>query len=346
MLTKTQLHEIREHLEQAQHPVFLYDNDVDGFCSYVLLRRFIGRGKGVAVKSHPAIDTGYVKRAQELGADVIFVLDRPHLGDAFLTEASELAIPVVWIDHHDMDTPQLPPFVHVYNPTKGSNPSQEPTTYLCVSATGRIEDHWIALMGCIADHYLPDFSSVVGEQYPELWKQGMTKPFEAYYTSGIGRLARAISFGLKDSVTHVVQLQNFLIACSSPSEVYLALESDSPFGKKYREILNKYTSLLSEALLIPSERFLFFNYGGTLSISSDLANELSFRRPKTYICVAYSAGPITNISMRGANIRSIFEVILPLFSGATGGGHPDAVGARISTSELERFKHELSQRIQ
>ena len=75
MLTKKQLSEIRSHLERAQNPIFLFDNDVDGICSYVLLRRFIGRGKGVAVKSHPNIDAGYAKRVQELNGDYVFVLD-------------------------------------------------------------------------------------------------------------------------------------------------------------------------------------------------------------------------------------------------------------------------------
>ena len=79
MLTEKQFEELREHLEKAQNPVFLYDNDADGFCSFVLLRRFIGRGKGVAVRTYPEIDIGYAKRAKELGADYIFVLDRPFL---------------------------------------------------------------------------------------------------------------------------------------------------------------------------------------------------------------------------------------------------------------------------
>jgi single-stranded DNA-specific DHH superfamily exonuclease len=73
MLTAKQLKEIREHLEKAQNPVFLYDNDADGLCSFVLLRRFLGRGKGVAVRTHPDIDAGYAKRAHELGADYVFV---------------------------------------------------------------------------------------------------------------------------------------------------------------------------------------------------------------------------------------------------------------------------------
>ena len=49
MLTNKQIEEIKEHLEKAQNPLFFYDNDADGLCSFLLLRRYLGRGKGVGV---------------------------------------------------------------------------------------------------------------------------------------------------------------------------------------------------------------------------------------------------------------------------------------------------------
>jgi nanoRNase/pAp phosphatase (c-di-AMP/oligoRNAs hydrolase) len=36
---------------------------------------------------------------------------------------------------------------------------------------------------------------------------------------------------------------------------------------------------------------------------------------------------------------------LKKFEGATGGGHEDAVGARIKTEDLSRFKEELEKEI-
>jgi len=48
-----QVAEVREHLEKAQNPVFFFDNDPDGLCSFLLLQRYIGRGRGVVIKSFP-----------------------------------------------------------------------------------------------------------------------------------------------------------------------------------------------------------------------------------------------------------------------------------------------------
>ncbi|MEK6894634.1 MAG: hypothetical protein AABX10_04175 [Nanoarchaeota archaeon] len=346
MLTKKQLSEIREHLEKAQNPIFLYDNDVDGLSSYVLLRRFIGRGKGVAVKSHPIIDVNYAKRVQELGGDYVFVLDRHSLGDNFVNEISMLQIPIVWIDHHDVSEEEHSySMLYRYNPMKNKKKSSEPTTYLCYSATKRAEDIWLVLIGCIADHYLPDFVSEFANNYGVLWGKDIKEPFQALYSTGIGRLARALSFGLKDSISHVVQLQNFLIACKSPYDIGQELESNSAFAIKYKEISKKYSALLDDAKKNGEEKLIFYNYSGQLSISSDLSNELSYIYSKSYICVCYSSGPITNISLRGNNVKKILAEILPLLDGATGGGHRDAVGARIKTENLERFRKELESRI-
>lgn len=347
MLSKKQLSEIREHLERAQNPIFLYDNDVDGLCSYVVLRKFIGRGKGVAVKSHPDLDVRYAKRVQELGGDYVFVLDRHSLGNEFVKELEMLHIPIVWIDHHDVEIQEYSySLLHRYNPNKNKKKSSEPTTYLCYSATERKEDIWLVLIGCIADHYMPDkkFVDYFLENYSHFWGKDITEPFQALYSTPIGRLARALSFGLKDSVSHVVELQNFLIKCSNPSELEHDLDGASAFSNKYKEIMKKYSSLLEEAKNNVSNKLVFYNYGGQLSISSDLSNELSYLFSGKYICVAYSSGPITNISLRGNNVSKILSEILDLIEG-TGGGHRDAVGARINTADLDKFKIELEKRI-
>jgi single-stranded DNA-specific DHH superfamily exonuclease len=86
---------------------------------------------------------------------------------------------------------------------------------------------------------------------------------------------------------------------------------------------------------------LFFSYGGQLSISSDLANELSYLYPKHVIAVAYTNGSYANLSLRGPKVRDMLEKIIGEFEGGRGGGHMDAVGARIKTGDLERFKTTL-----
>jgi len=337
MLTDKQVMEITEHLQKAQNPIFLYDNDADGLCSYVLLRKFIGRGKGVALRTYPEIDAGYARKVQELGADYVFVLDKPFLGTAFLAELESIKVPLVWIDHHVVEHRYAYSNLHIYN--SADNGKAEPVTALCYQITQREEDMWIAMMGCIADHYWPSFASRFAKSYSNLWDVNNKKdPFFIYYSTPIGRLARSLGYGLKDSISHVVYLQNFLISCSSPNDLAKELESDSSLGVKYREVKEVVDSLVQETKTFDGQKLIFFKYSGTTSISSDLSNELCYRNPKSVIAVVYQNGVVNNISMRGRNVKGVVEKILVQFKGASGGGHRDAVGVRIRSEDLDAFE--------
>lgn len=347
MLTAEQVEEIKEHLNRAQNPVFFYDNDADGLCSFLILRRYLGRGKGVAVRSYPDLNASYAKRAQELNADYVFVLDKPVVSKEFIEELDKIGLPIVWIDHHDM--PEIEgkfENLHIYNPAKnkGKNKSDEPVTYLSYKITNRKEDLWIAVIGCISDHFMPEFIEEFKKRYPEFWGK-VKEPNEAYYETEIGRITKSLNFGLKDSITNVVQLQNFLIKCAGPDDVFSEINDNSAFRKKYGEIRQKYNSLLNEASTFKYGKLIFFKYGGDLSISSELSNELYHNNPKKYVMVVYTKGSISNISLRGKKIRDILIKVLKNFEGATGGGHEDAVGARMKTEDVDKFKKALEEEI-
>jgi len=352
MLTKKQILEIREHLEKAQNPIFYYDNDADGLCAFLLLRRYLGRGYGVAIRSYPDLDASYLKKAEQLKADYIFVLDKPLIAKKFIEEADSMQLPIVWIEHHKItqaeiseNAPNKKNF-YFYNPALSEKKKlNEPTSCLAYKIAERKEDIWLAISGCIADCYMPDFADEFAKRYPEFWGKEIKEPFDAYYKTEIGRIALSLNFGLKDSISHVVQLQNFLISCKGPSDVFLELEINKSFREKYNEINKKYGALLKEAKESESHKIIYLIYGGDLSISSDLANNTSYLYPDKFVMVAYKKGAITNISLRGKKIKTILETILKKLENARGGGHENAVGATIRTEDLEKFKELLEHEI-
>jgi len=349
MLSETQIESLREHLEKAQNPLFFYDNDIDGLCSFVILRKLIGRGKGVAVKSYPDLNAQYIARVKEFKSDYVFVLDKPLISSGFLEELDKLSIPLVWIDHHDVignDIELKDGFVEVYNPSK-SGKGHEPTTYLAYQVSQRKEDLWLAVCGCIADHYLPEFAKDFANEYPEYWtKEKIDDPFDVFFKTEIGKISQAIGFGLKDSITHVVQLQSFLISCKSPADIFSESEINNSFRSKYVEIKNKYDSILKkldDKCIFGN--LIFFDYSGDLSISSEISNEICYKYPGKYVAVAFIKSGVSNISLRGKNIKGILEKILKDFEGATGGGHTDAAGARIRAQDLARFRETLEKEV-
>jgi single-stranded DNA-specific DHH superfamily exonuclease len=341
MLTKKQIKEIKEHLEKAQNPLFFFDNDPDGLCSFLLLRRYIGRGKGVAIKSFPEMNAEYFQKVKELDSDYIFILDKPVVSAAFFEEVKKFNLPVVWIDHHKIEGLVVPKFVNYYNPAVKNPKKNEPVTYLCYKITERKEDLWIGVIGCISDRFVPDFYKEFMKLYPDLSIKSK-EAFDIFYKSQIGAIARMLSFALKDKITNVVKMTNFLSSAKTPYDVLEESGKNREMHIKYRQISKKAEKFVQRAKSIANEgRFLFFQYSGDLSISADLSNELTYLFPDKIIVVIYLTGIKANISVRGKKIKELVLKSIKEFEGATGGGHEDAVGARIKIDDLEKFKENM-----
>lgn len=144
MLTTKQVKEISEHLEKAQNPIFFFDNDPDGLCSFLLLQRYIGKGKGVSITSFPELMPEYFRKIKELNADYVFILDKPVVSPAFFEEVNKVNLPVVWIDHH-ITGKIIPEFVHYYNPVLNKNKTEEPVTALSYQITKRKRTYGLPL---------------------------------------------------------------------------------------------------------------------------------------------------------------------------------------------------------
>ena len=113
MLSNTSLLKARELLQQSQNPLFLFDNDTDGLTSFLLLRRYLDRGKGVPIRSYPGLNTSYMSKINEFKPDMIVVLDKPVIDPEFIHEVLQLGIKFMWIDHHPQQT-AIPPEVNFF----------------------------------------------------------------------------------------------------------------------------------------------------------------------------------------------------------------------------------------
>ena len=74
MITKKQIEEIRGYLNKAENPLFFFDDDPDGLCSYLILKKYIGKGKGVVLKTKPILEEGFYMKIQEYNPDYVFIL--------------------------------------------------------------------------------------------------------------------------------------------------------------------------------------------------------------------------------------------------------------------------------
>ncbi len=350
MLTEKQISEIREHLEKAQNPIFFFDNDNDGLTSYLQLRRFIGRGKGIPIRSHPDLNGDYFRRVKELNSDYVFILDKPTVSEDFLNQVYEDNLPLVWIDHHDVKPPKQD-WVNYYNPFHNDK-TNEPVSYICYKITNKNEDIWIATIGCVSDALVPDFYDEFTEKYPELAKKNPERnprgAFDVLFNSEIGRIARILDFSLKDSITNVVQMLKFMVDAKSPHEVLEENDKTKKILGKYYELKDKYEHLLEGARAQNHEKLIFFTYSGDTSMSANLANRIKYEFPEKYVVIGFknSEEGFYNFSLRGNNIRDVTLKALENIENAIGGGHQHATGARIPEDELHNFKGNIEKAIE
>jgi len=340
MLSNEQLQEIREHLEKAQNPVFFFDNDIDGLMSFILLRRHINRGKGVAIKSFPGLDASYVRKVEELNADYIFILDKPIVSQSFVDEIKGKNLPIIWIDHHDVTNNLKGENLHYYNPFFSKQSSSEPVSYLAYKVVNNKNDMWLAMAGCIGDNYFPDFTNEFLRKYPDLWKREAKSAFEILFESEFGKLVMILDFALKNRTSNVVSMINYLFTVRNPSDVLVENANNLQILNRYEQVLNVYKKLFERAKHVARnhKRVIFFQYGGDMSLSADLANELYYRFPGKVIMVAYVKGEVVNISIRGKfDVRNATIKAVKKLPGSTGGGHKNATGAKVMLKDLKNF---------
>ncbi|MCS7134527.1 MAG: DHHA1 domain-containing protein [Candidatus Pacearchaeota archaeon] len=344
MLSEEETKKIKELLDQASNPVFFFDNDVDGLASFLLLRRYCGKGKGVAIKTFPSLDAVYARKLHEFRPDIIFVLDKPLIDEKFIEAAEQFSCSIVWIDHHPPDQikklqEKLEKTIFYFNPLyHGSN---EPVSYLCYNVVKKKEDEWIALLGCLADWFIPPFAFEFSKNNKEFFPY--TKdPAKAFFTTQAGKLSRILGFALKDKTTNIIKMINILININHYSELLEENQRTRTIYKRFKQINKRYEKLLEKAKRTKKHgKLLFFSYGGPLSLSSELANELFFMNQDKIVVVAYVKGVKANISIRGLiDVRDLIAKALEGIN-ATHGGHKNACGATLNVEDLPKFKNNL-----
>lgn len=340
MLNLKELREIRDHLESSQNPLFFFDNDVDGLCAFLILRRAINRGRGVAIKSFPDLKEQYLRKVDELNPDAVFIIDKAEVSAEFINGLIERNLPIIWIDHHESKTPkELIDQTNYYN----SFPTSEPSTYIAQKVFENKKDLWLAMIGCVGDVYSPDFAKEFERQNPELFNSKIPI-FEALHKTEIGKMVRMLNFGLMDSTSNVVALTKYLFEVNGPYDLLEENKKTKQFHKRYSELndfLNKQISKAEEESAVDS-KVLFFTYSGQTSMSSEIANKLYFENPEKLVVVGFKRPDKVNVSIRGKRALEITRKAIENIEGATGGGHIEATGAMIPLDEFKNFKERIN----
>ncbi|NOZ81248.1 MAG: DHH family phosphoesterase [DPANN group archaeon] len=330
--------DIRKELDSCTNPLFLYDDDPDGFCSFLLLYRYIQEGKGMVVKTSPTLGELFVRKVEEYGPDKLFILDKPLVDERFF---EKMHTPTVWIDHHGLQETRG---IRYFNPRR-YHALDQCTTSICYHAVQREEDLWIAGVGAISDWTFPDFMKEVQAKYPKLISKRVKKPETALFTTRLGELARIFSFLLKGSIKDVYSCAKIITRIKDPEEILQQTSSRGRFiHKRFERLYRPYQELLDMAEKEDTkDRLLVFTYTADRhSLTNDLANEMIYKHPKKFVIIGREKSGEVKMSLRcpWTDIPPALEQALKGVNGY-GGGHAHACGACVEKEDFPRFVENL-----
>jgi single-stranded DNA-specific DHH superfamily exonuclease len=335
-----ELGKIREKLKEAVNPVILFDDDPDGLCSYLLIKKFMGKGSGICVRGEPFVDGKYVSRVKAHEPDLIIILDKPMVREEFL---DNIHTPIIWIDHHGMQEPRGTLY---FNPKKYDEEDARSTSYWCYQITK--ENLWIAFTGIVGDYSL-DLFDEFKEKYKDLVIDKVEKPTDLTYNSKIGEIIRIISNILKGKTSDINRNIELITKIKDPYELLEGKSEEADeLLSKHSKIKKDFDKLAEEAeKSVEGEILKFIYVNEKYSFTSELSNYLNYKFPEKFILICRKNGTKYMCSLRShkVDLREVVEKCINGLDGY-GGGHKYACGATIDEKDfdefLRRFKEEVS----
>lgn len=334
----------RKAVSSASRPLILFDDDCDGLTSFIMLYRAIGDGRGLPVKKSPKVGSMFIRKVEEFGPDIIFILDKPKVSEEFF---ENVRVPIVWLDHHE---PQEIKHKHVdyFNPRVADDKDNRPTSYWVNEFVGKENDLWLAAIGAVGDWFVPDFLKQVKKRWPELLPKKWKTIGDLYLDTKLGDLILIVSLLLKGTVAESLTNIKTLLRIEDPFEI---LDQSTPRGKyvwrRYERLARDYRSLRDRAVAAGKKqrgKYLLFLYHDDMSFTKELSNELLLRFPKKIIILGRQSTGEVKASFRSSG-PPIDKAIAKALDGVRGhgGGHTHACGSCIIEDDWETFLKQFKQ---
>jgi len=334
--------QVKKEFDSTHNPLYFFDDDPDGLCSFLQVYKHIKDGKGIIIKKTPRITEEFVKNVVEYCPDKIFVLDIAMVDQEFIDKAK---VPIVWIDHH---SPMERHNIKYHNPRTKDKENNLPTSLVCYNILKK--NLWLAMAGSVADWYLPEkLAKEFSKKYPDLLPKSIKKPEDALFNTKLGKLIKILSFNLKGKRQNVVKSIKIFTRIDDPYEI---LKGETPRAKlilmRYEKINRRYKELFDMFLDVkPDGEFLILIYDDNrLSLTKDFSNEILYKNPDKVVIVGRTRNGEVKLSLRSRkyNLPPILEKALKSVNGY-GGGHEHACGAVVKEEDFKAFIENLKREI-
>lgn len=334
MLTNTQILEFRKYLKKAKNPLFFFDDDPDGLCSYLILKKYVGNGKGAVLKTTSILDLNLYHKVEEYNPDYIFILDIPIVTQEFVDRCD---VPVIWLDHH---SPVKLKKIKYFNPMLKSK-TTIPTTYMAYKIAEE-KELFLGTLGSIADWHYPEYAKEFSDKYPDILPKKINNPPEAIFNSKLGELINIFSLSLKKPTSKVHRMANTLIKIEDPYELLEEKSSKAKFIlreiKPLQTDYNKVIRYVEKQKPKRDKLFILELPKTKNSYTSTISNYVIYKYPKKIILIIRKKEDRVMMGIRShkINIREPLAKALNELDGF-GGGHENACGASVNIDQFDEF---------
>ena len=344
MIPQEKLEEIRKAIQTAQKPLFLFDDDCDGMCAFLILKTLNDNSLGYGLTGPPIITRQHVSTVEMRNPDVIIILDIGDVGQDFI---DEITIPIIWLDHHTL---QDRTGIDYCNPRKWDPKNHKATSHWAYQIAE--EKLWLAATGIVADWMIPDNAKEIQEKFPGYLDDISSAP-AALFNTKFGKLTLIVDFCIKGLDKSPLQIANALNKIEHPDEIF---NQSSPAGKflfkRAEPKFKEYENLLKQARTCydkESPIFLFRYTEQANSYTRYVSNRMTYEFPDKLIIVARTKADDIKLSLRctektDIDIPELLNFVFKELSGY-GGGHKYACGASVKVKDFDKFLEKVQQHI-
>ncbi len=201
---------------------------------------------------------------------------------------------------------------------------------------------WIATMGCLFDHHIPDFIKKFIKEYPELLDKKEKDPGNIKHKTPLGELVKILGFNVKGKYAEVKKSLKAFEKVESPYEIINSTTEEGKFIlDRYKKLNKEYEYLISKAkkeVDLDDSLLVFIYPSDRISFTRELSNELTYLYPDKTVMVGREKNEVYKISLRNQN-KDIAEALKKALAGLEGfgGGHKNACGCSISKKDFNIF---------
>lgn len=349
-----------EEIKENDKIIVVHDDDCDGICSGVIVANLVNNLFGyfpelISTKWNESLTESVASKVLKENVNCVIIVDVPMIQQKLIDELKDVA-KILIIDHH---LPEKYKNVVYCNPRLHDKKIYIPVSYVVYKVyevmTKSKYIMWVAATGVLGDHGVNECSDIFEELrlvHPRLIENKKLKEDILFNETELGLLAKIIDSGrvMKGSegaefvARTLLNVKNYReVLDGSTEETKILLNWYKTSRKEFDRLVEDFKK--NKKLI--GKNILFYEFKSKLRLKSTLASSTEDFCKDSIVVIGQEVYDYFDVSIRkGEKLKiNLVELVkrgMKNIPGARGGGHPEAVGAKIPLKYKEKFLENLA----